>query len=110
VDFYSSCLLMPRGLVFDPWQSKFGTSSPFIFSLHKNDAIARLHYSNWVPLSAATARAFGVAEEPPHMIAFNRISRDFATTFGVSTEAVRIRLVKLGLLLEQVPRQHAFAI
>ena len=108
-DFYASCLLMPRKLVFKAWYEQFGSHDPFIFELHKNSPIASQHRSNWVHISTALGRSFGDAKEPQHMISFNRISRKLATIFDVSTEAMRIRLEKLGLLLRDIPCQRNLA-
>jgi IrrE N-terminal-like domain len=30
-DFYASCLLMPRKLIFETWRERFGTTAPFYF-------------------------------------------------------------------------------
>jgi hypothetical protein len=38
------------------------------------------------------------------------IAREFAQVFCVSTEAMRIRLEKLGLLLREVPDQEILAV
>ncbi len=105
-DFYASCLLMPRKLLLEAWHRRFGTTNPFIFELHKNDPAAIPHRSTWVHLSKALAKAFGGGDELDCKAFFNRISREFAQIFKVSTEAMRIRLEKLGLLLREVPHQQ----
>jgi Zn-dependent peptidase ImmA (M78 family) len=43
-----------------------------------------------------------------HQFAFHKIARQFAHLFGVSNEAMRVRLENLGLLLRHFPKQHAF--
>jgi IrrE N-terminal-like domain len=108
-DFYASCLLMPRKFVLEAWHRRFGTTNPIIFELHKNDPAAILHRSNWVHISEARAPAFGGGDELDCKVFFNRISREFAHVFKVSTEAMRIRLEKLGLLLREVPHQQTLA-
>ena len=47
--------------------------------------------------------------EQGHQFAFNRIAGEFAQWFHVSTEAMRIRLENLGLLLRDFPKQHALS-
>jgi Zn-dependent peptidase ImmA (M78 family) len=108
-DFYAPCLLMPRKLVFGAWHQRFGTTNPFISELHKNDPTAIPHRSTWVHISKALAQAFGGGDEPDYKVCFNRISREFTQVFKVSTEAMRIRLEKLGLLLREVPHQQTLA-
>jgi hypothetical protein len=58
---------------------------------------------NWVRLGRAVTTS-----DEEHQFAFDRIAREFAQVFCVSTEAMRIRLEKLGLLLRDFPRQPAF--
>jgi hypothetical protein len=38
-DFYASCLLMPRKLIFETWRERFGTTAPFIFEINKSNPI-----------------------------------------------------------------------
>jgi Zn-dependent peptidase ImmA (M78 family) len=67
-DFYASCVLMPRKLVFEAWRADFGS----------NDAVV------YNPTRASTSHY--------------RIAERFAPLFRVSTQAMRIRLKALGLL------------
>ena len=48
-DFYASCLLMPRKLIFETWRERFGTIAPFIFEINKFNPIFALRRSNWIP-------------------------------------------------------------
>jgi hypothetical protein len=47
--------------------------------------------------------------KPDYQFVFNMIAREFAQVFCVSTEAMRIRLEKLELLLRDVPHQQILA-
>ena len=98
-DFYASCLLMPRKLIFETWRERFGTTAPFIFEIDKFNPTFPVRRSNWY--SSRTR---------DYQIVFNMIAREFAQVFCVSTEAMRIRLEKLGLLLREVPPQRSFMV
>ena len=95
-DFYASCLLMPRKLMFETWRERFGTTAPFIFEIDKFNPTFPVRRSN------------RILKDPDYQIVFNMIAREFAQVFCVSTEAMRIRLEKLGLLLREVPHQRSF--
>ena len=105
-DFYASCLLMPRKLIFETWRERFGTIAPFIFEINKFNPIFALRRSNWIHISKAFETAPDALKEPDYQIVFNMIAREFAQVFCVSTEAMRIRLEKLELLLREVPHQQ----
>ena len=95
-EFYASCLLLPRELIFETWRERFGTTAPFIFEIDKFNPTFPMRRSNWI------------LKDPDYQIVFNMIAREFAQVFCVSTEAMRIRLAKLGLLLREVPHQRSF--
>jgi Zn-dependent peptidase ImmA (M78 family) len=97
-DFYASCLLMPRKLIFETWREHFGTTAPFIFEIDKFNPTFPVRRSN------------RILKDPDYQIVFNMIAREFAQVFCVSTEAMRIRLEKLGLLLREVPPQRSFMV
>jgi Zn-dependent peptidase ImmA (M78 family) len=97
-DFYASCLLMPRKLIFETWRERFGTTAPFIFEIDKFNPTFPVRRSN------------RILKDPDYQIVFNMIAREFAQVFCVSTEAMRIRLEKLGLLLREVPPQRSFMV
>ena len=108
-DFYASCLLIPHQLIFETWRERFGTTAPFIFEINKSNPIFAPRRSNWIHIS----RAFESERDthkPDYQIAFNMVAREFAQVFCVSTEAMRIRLEKLGLLLREVPPQRSFMV
>src|SRR5580704_5516232 len=52
-DFYASCLLMPRKLIFETWRERFGTTAPFIFEINKFNPTLALRRSNWIHISKA---------------------------------------------------------
>jgi hypothetical protein len=103
-DFFAGCLLMPRRLVFDAWRETCGSLNPFIYEANKRDLYFNPRHSNLGRLGSAVTFANQSCED-----AFNRIAGEFAPGFGVSMEAMRIRLKNLGLLLPDIPRQYAFA-
>ncbi len=108
-DFYASCLLMPRKLIFETWRERFGTTAPFIFEINKFNPTFARRRSNWIHISEAFETEPDAVKEPDYQIAFNMIAREFAQVFCVSTEAMRIRLEKLGLLLREIPHQQTLA-
>ena len=109
-DFYASCLLMPHKLIFETWRERFGTTAPFIFEINKSNPIFAPRRSNWFHISRAFESERYTHKKPDYQIAFNMIAREFAQVFCVSTEAMRIRLEKLGLLLREVPPQRSFTV
>lgn len=105
-DFYASCLLMPRAFIDLTWKQRFGTTDPFIFALNKNDPAFKRR-SPFVHVAEAAESVLGDEGRTDHLYAFNKIARDLAGGFCVSTEAMRIRLEKLGYLVVYEPRQLA---
>jgi len=103
-DFYAGCLLMPRRFVYDAWRNICGSLHPFIYEAARSIPDFSPRRSNWMQLGRLTRTA-----EEEHELAFDRIAREFAPAFGVSAEAMRIRLETLGLLLRDFPRQRAFS-
>jgi hypothetical protein len=101
---------MPRKLIFETWHERFGTTAPFIFEINKSNPIFARRRSNWIQISKAFETAPDTLKEPDYQIVFNMIAREFAQVFCVSTEAMRIRLEKLGLLLRGVPHQRSFMV
>ena len=109
-DFYASCLLIPHQLIFETWRERFGTTAPFIFEINKSNPIFAPRRSNWIHISRAFESERDSHKKPDYQIAFNMVAREFAQVFRVSTEAMRIRLEKLGLLLREVPPQRSFMV
>jgi hypothetical protein len=62
-DFYASCLLMPRKLIFETWRERFGTTAPFIFEINKSNPIFAPRRSNWIHRNRR-----GRQKEPDHVI------------------------------------------
>jgi Zn-dependent peptidase ImmA (M78 family) len=99
-DFYASCLLMPRKLVFAAWDAMFPDRKqrvlqPWTPIPHPYVEIPRINY-----------RVGDLECSEPDDDALDRIARPFAERFLVSPIAMRIRLEKLGLLLREVPHQR----
>jgi hypothetical protein len=102
-DYYAGCLLMPRRLVFDAWRERCGSLKPFIYEPNRRNPRFNPPRSSWMGLG-------GVMTSPgEHQFAFYKIAREFAQVFCVSTEAMRIRLEKLRLLLRDFPGQNRFS-
>jgi len=102
-DFYASCLLMPRKLVFTAWDEMFPD---------RKQRVLRAAHSDQPPLRRGPAyrlsgRQHRQCEAADH--ALDRMVRPLAQIFLVSPIAMRIRLEKLGLLLREVPHQGIFA-
>jgi Zn-dependent peptidase ImmA (M78 family) len=91
-DFYASCLLMPRKLVFAAWDEAFPDRKQRVLQ----PAMPIEH-----PF-AEIERDFDGDEDR----ALDNFARPFAERFLVSPIAMRIRLEKLGLLHRVVPRQR----
>ena len=94
-DFYASCVLMPRKMVFEVWDKKFpdrkrGVLKPTTPIDHPYVEIER----------------FKLLTDDQTL---ERFAKPFAETFLVSPIAMRIRLEKLGLLLRDVPLQRILA-
>lgn len=106
-DFYASCLLMPRKLIFETWRECFGTTAQFIFEINKFNPTLAPRPLNWIHICKAFETEPHTLKKRDYQIVVNMIAREFAQVFCVSTEAMRIRLEKLGLLLREVPRQQA---
>jgi Zn-dependent peptidase ImmA (M78 family) len=90
-DFYASCLLMPRKMVFTAWNEAFPDRKPRVLQPE-------------TPVDhpfVEIARAFDESEDQ----ALECLARPFAERFLVSPIAMRIRLEKLGQLHRIVPRQ-----
>ena len=100
-DFYASCLLMPRNLVFQAWQERFGNS---------NARILRPKYPLCLPANASDEMAamFHSLNQRQDDEEMNRYVLPFAKKFLVSMVAMRIRLERLGLLHREIPRQQSF--
>jgi len=103
-DFYASCLLMPRKLVFAAWDEMFPDRKQRVIA-----PIATINH----PFVEVTQMKLLFGSKPMWTESINealeRIARPLAEQFLVSPIAMRIRLEKLGLLLPEVPHQHLLA-
>lgn len=102
-DFYASCLLMPRSMVFAAWRERVGNLQPIsLVALRKKEM--------QILTSEIVARGRLVMERRAKDDAMlDWVARPFAKDFIVSPIAMRIRLEKLGLLHREVPRQRTLA-
>lgn len=98
-NYYAACLLMPRSFVLTTWRHQFGSTRPFVYdpALHGGGADRRRR--GLQPLGDI------VHSDPKRACeeAFNKFAKALAPTFGVSNQAMLIRLEALGLLLRQAP-------
>jgi hypothetical protein len=102
-DFYSSCLLMPRKLVFAAWDVMFPDRKQRVLQ-------PRLPISHpYVEIPRLDFRIGEIDRSETDDVALDRIAKPFAETFLVSPIAMRIRLEKLGLLHREVPRQRVLS-
>ena len=79
-NFFASCLLMPRSRVHDEWKECLATQS-MIYKQGRYEA--------------------GAVDDA----LFENVAKPIARRFGVSPQAMCLRLEKLGLLLRQAPQQ-----
>jgi Zn-dependent peptidase ImmA (M78 family) len=109
-DFYSSCLLMPRKLVFQAWRDRFGNDHPR--GLRRKDGTVDVdEISRMLPNFLAVP--VGISDSPNRACddqLLKHIARPFAEQFLVSPIAMRIRLERLGLLHREVPRQQSLLV
>jgi len=102
-DFYSSCLLMPRKLVFAAWDEMFPDRMQRVLQPrtpvnHPYVEIPRIEYQ---------IGDLDCSDTDDELL--DRIARPLAEKFLVSPIAMRIRLEKLGLLHREVPHQRILA-
>lgn len=103
-DYYASCVLMPKGMVLNAWQMRFGSTEPIIFELMRD------RVKIYPPGGPKFRGRDEVLQETECDDFMNGWASIFAPVFGVSLQAMRIRLEKLGLLCRAVPAQCSFAI
>jgi len=102
-DYYASCLLMPRKLVFAAWNEMFPDGKSRVIQ----PDLPVKHPFVEVPLAAWEVCGHDWPESVDD--ALDRIARPLAERFLVSPIAMRIRLENLGLLLREVPHEHLLA-
>ena len=91
-DHFSACLLMPREHVLVAWSNHFGSSKPFVFA-----DVADHSDPDWTRRNKYRA-SWPREPQKHHERAFETISKELASRFRVSKQAMRIRLENLGLL------------
>ena len=105
-NFHASCLLMPKQLVLGAWRSQFGHANPFVFDPVRHGKPMGARRGGLRPVGAIIRQI----EKSACDQAFEDRAAVFAPSFGVSVQAMRIRLENLGLLLREVPAQGMFAV
>ena len=102
-DFYASCLLMPRKLVFAAWDEEFPDRKQRVLK-------PRIPASHpFVEIQRTECWIGGLDCSESENDALDRVAQPLAERFLVSAIAMRIRLEKLGLLLREVPHQRILA-
>lgn len=99
-DFYASCLLMPRPMVFAAWRERFGNHNPRILRRKNRLPVGEIKDTE----IRAVIESFELNRDDENL---DHFVRPFASQFKVSPIAMRIRLEKLGLLHREVPRQRS---
>jgi len=104
-DRFASSLLMPEPWVRIVWRELFSRSNALVFSVCQD--------SDWKPPMSWQSLGSLAAPIPdrfnPRKVEyfFYRASKPMAKEFGVSIQAMQIRLEQLGLLLIEMPRQQS---
>jgi Zn-dependent peptidase ImmA (M78 family) len=103
-NFFAACLLMPRRRVHDEWKERLGRTRPLLLSdLRPNGKVMMRAQSMIYEQGRNEARAVDDA-------LFEEVAKPIARRFGVSPQAMRLRLEKLGLLLRQQPQQASLTV
>jgi Zn-dependent peptidase ImmA (M78 family) len=100
-DYYAACLLMPKPLVFQAWQERFGNIEPHVLR-RRNRLVPPGNFD------ADLEPALRSIDQQRDDEVLNEFARPFADEFQVSMVAMRIRLEGMGLLHREVPRQRSF--
>jgi IrrE N-terminal-like domain len=97
-DYFASCLLMPRALIFFWWRETFSRSNPLVFSSWIGDSAWTKPPVGWT--STAELSSDQRARFDPKAVAyfFYKASAPMAPIFNVSVQAMQLRLYELGLL------------
>jgi Zn-dependent peptidase ImmA (M78 family) len=103
-NFFAACLLMPRRRVHDEWKERLGRTRPLLLSdLRPNDKVMMRAQSMIYEQGRNEAGAIDDS-------LFEEVAKPIARRFGVSPQAMRLRLEKLGLLLRQAPQQASLTL
>jgi hypothetical protein len=103
-DFFASCLLMPRRRVHNQWQQCLGRTRPLLLADLRPNGRVRARAQTVIYEQGKSET--GAIEDA----LFEEVAKPIARRFGVSAQAMRIRLEGLGLLLRQPPRQSSLQI
>src|SRR5262249_40767236 len=98
-DYYAACLLMPKGLVLSAWRRHFGRQQPFVFFPSKHRRFGDRRRQGLRPIADVIRRS----HQPAYERVFDEVAKVFAPSFGVSIQAMRVRLEALGLLIREAP-------
>ena len=102
-NFYASCLLMPRNLVFRAWKREFGDLEPReMIEVRGGPGDYDGEIEEIDPEEKQFLEKLPSPRDPAEMLA-EEVARPLAEQFVVSRIAARIRLEKLGLLIREVP-------
>ena len=93
-NFFASCLLMPRRPVYGKWKECLGRTRPLLLSDLRPNGRGMMRDAQSM-----------VYEQADDDALFEEVAKPIAGCFGVSAQAMRVRLEYLGLLLRQVPQQ-----
>ena len=95
---------MPRRRVHDEWKECLGRTRPLLLSdLRPNGKVMMRAQSMIYEQGRNEAGAVDDA-------LFEEVAKPIARRFGVSAQAMRLRLEKLGLLLRQAPQQASLTV
>ena len=108
-DFYASCLLMPRKLIFETWRDRFGLLQPFIFEIDKFNPTFARRRSNWIQISKAFETAPDTLEEPDDQIVFNRLREPFAQ-FSAFRRSRCASVSRNSACCREVPHQRSLPV
>lgn len=99
-DLFAANLLMPRQLVEQAWREEFADGKPRLVMADAPPSEQYVVPAHW------ESTAFGIDLSESDADVMYRIARPLAERFGVSVQAMRIRLEQIGLLLRQPPVQE----
>jgi len=88
-DYFAGQLLMPKEMVFEAWEARHGSLEPYVAVDEIEDLPAR----------------WNLAEDRTPTV---EVARELAGEFGVSAQAMQIRLIGLGLVKTEDPGSGLF--
>lgn len=108
-DRFASSLLMPEPWVRIVWRDLFSRSNALVFSVWQDSDWAKPPMS-WQALGSLVAPTTDRFNPRKVEYFFYRASKPMAEEFGVSIQAMQIRLEQLGLLLIDAPCQQSLGL